>query len=80
MTSEVAARRAGGPARWAGATLEFLRAVRAELTKVTWPARDELVKATRMIVVLSVMLGLAIGWLDWLLNQLLVNGVAALVR
>ena len=80
MSSEAAARRASGPVRWAGATLEFLRAVRAELTKVTWPARDELIKATRMIVVLSVALGLAIGWLDWLLNQLLVNGVAALVR
>ncbi|HWA59037.1 MAG TPA: preprotein translocase subunit SecE [Gemmatimonadales bacterium] len=80
MTTEVAAPRAGGPARWAGATLEFLRAVQAELKKVTWPAKDELIKATRMIVVLSIGLGLAIGWLDWLLNLILVNGVAALVR
>jgi preprotein translocase subunit SecE len=63
-----------------GATVGFLRAVRSELGKVTWPSRDELVKATRMIVVLSVALGIAIGWLDWLLNQVLVNGVAALVR
>jgi preprotein translocase SecE subunit len=50
------------------------------LTKVTWPARDELLKATRMIVILSIVLGLAIGWLDWILNLVLVNGVAALVR
>jgi len=63
-----------------GATVEFLRAVRSELGKVTWPSRDELVKATRMILVLSVVLGLAIGWMDWLLNLVLVNGVAALVR
>jgi preprotein translocase subunit SecE len=60
--------------------VDFLRAVRAELGKVTWPSRDELTKATRMIVVLSVMLGLAIGWLDWILNLVLVNGVAALLR
>ena len=80
MSTEVTAAKSAGPARWAGATVEFLRAVRGELGKVTWPARDELVKATRMIVVLSVVLGLAIGWLDWLLNLVLVNGVAALVR
>jgi preprotein translocase subunit SecE len=80
VSTEVATAKTSGPARWVGATVEFLRAVRNELTKVTWPARDELIKATRMIVVLSVVLGLAIGWLDWLLNQVLVNGVAALVR
>lgn len=80
MSSEVAASKPSGPARWVGATVEFIRAVRAELTKVTWPAKDELIKATRMIVIMSVVLGLAIGWLDWVLNLLLVNGVAALVR
>jgi preprotein translocase SecE subunit len=65
---------------WAGATVEFLRAVRGELGKVTWPSRDELVTATRMIVLLSVILGLAIGWMDKLLNLVLVDGVAALTR
>jgi preprotein translocase subunit SecE len=80
VSSEVAARPAAGPARWAGATLDFLRAVRLELGKVTWPSRDELTKATRMIVVLSIALGLAIGWLDLLLNLVLVDGVAALSR
>ncbi|MFN8652813.1 MAG: preprotein translocase subunit SecE [Gemmatimonadales bacterium] len=80
MTTEVAASRSSGPARWVGSTLEFFRAVRAELYKVTWPSKDELLKATRMIVILSVVLGLAIGWMDWLLNLVLVNGVAALVR
>jgi preprotein translocase SecE subunit len=54
--------------------------VRSELAKVTWPTKDELLNATRMIVVMSVILGLAIGWLDWLLNLILVDGVAALTR
>jgi preprotein translocase SecE subunit len=80
VSTEVAGRAESGPGRWLGATVEFLRAVRAELGKVTWPSRDELTKATRMIVVLSIVLGLAIGWMDLLLNLILVDGVAALTR
>ena len=80
MSTEVAAGASAGPARWVGGTVGFLRAVRSELGKVTWPSKDELMKATRMIVVLSVALGLAIGLLDWMLNLVLVNGVAALSR
>ena len=59
---------------------EFLEAVRAELYKVSWPTKPELVRATRMIVGLSVVLGLVIGLLDWVLQKILVDGVAALVR
>ena len=80
MSTEVAAKQPVAPSRFVGATLEFLRAVRSELRKVTWPTQDELIKATRMIVVLSIILGLAIGWLDLLLNLVLVDGVAALTR
>jgi preprotein translocase SecE subunit len=80
VSSEAAAREPAGVARWAGGTVDFLRAVRTELGKVTWPSRDELTKATRMIVVLSIVLGLAIGWMDLLLNLVLVDGVAALSR
>jgi len=58
----------------------FIKAVRAELDKVTWPTRPELVKATRMIVILSIVLGIAIGLLDWVLQKILVDGVAALAR
>ena len=80
MSSEVVAKPASRPVQWVGATLEFLRAVRLELGKVTWPSKEELTKATRMIVVLSIALGLAIGWMDLLLNLVLVDGVAALSR
>jgi preprotein translocase subunit SecE len=76
----VAAKQPAAATRWVAATVDFLRAVRGELGKVTWPTKDELTKATRMIVVLSIILGLAIGWMDWLLNLVLVNGVAALAR
>jgi preprotein translocase subunit SecE len=80
VSTEVERKRQSAPLHWLGSTVEFLRAVRAELVKVTWPSREELVKATRMIVVLSIALGLAIGWMDLLLNFVLVDGVAALTR
>jgi preprotein translocase SecE subunit len=59
---------------------EFLVATRAEMRKVTWPVKDELVKATRMIVLLSLILGVTIGLLDVVLQKLLVDGVAILAR
>ena len=80
MSSEVAAAEATGLSRYVQGSVAFLRATRAEMLKVTWPSRDELTKATRMIVVLSIILGVAIGWMDLLLNLVLVDGVAALSR
>jgi preprotein translocase SecE subunit len=65
---------------WFTGTVHFLVAVREELRKVTWPTRPELVKATRMIIVLSILLGLTIGLMDWLLQLILVEGVARLAR
>ena len=65
---------------WVGQTRNFLVAVREEMRKVTWPTREELIKATRMIIVLALALGVAIGLLDWLLQLLLVDGVARLAR
>jgi len=70
----------GGAAGFPGRSRDFLVAARAELGKVTWPTRDELFKATRMVVIFAVILGLAIGLLDWLLNVILVKGVAQLAQ
>ena len=80
MSTEVAANEPSGAVRWVRATVDFVRAVRLELWKVTWPTKEELTKATRMIVILSIVLGVAIGWMDLLLNLVLVDGVAALNR
>jgi len=65
---------------WFHRTAAFVVSVRDELKKVTWPTRPELIKATRMIVVLSIVLGLTIGLLDWVLQLILVEGVARLAR
>jgi preprotein translocase subunit SecE len=65
---------------WFERSRGFLLGVREELRKVTWPTREELVKATRMIIVLSIALGITIGLMDWVLQLLLVDGVARLAR
>jgi preprotein translocase subunit SecE len=65
---------------WFHRTSAFLVSVRDELKKVTWPTRPELIKATRMIIVLSIVLGLTIGLIDWLLQLIFVEGVARLAR
>ena len=65
---------------WVGQTRDFLTSVREEMRKVTWPTRDELIKATRMIVVLSIILGVVIGLMDYVLQLIFVEGIARLAR
>ena len=71
--------RGGLPAR-IGAFRGFLAHVQAEMKKVTWPSRAELLKATRMVVILSLVLGVVIGLVDFVLQLILVRGVAALAQ
>jgi preprotein translocase subunit SecE len=54
----------------------FLREVRAEIAKVTWPSRDEIRKATTVIVIFVTALGLVIGLMDTILQFVLVRMVA----
>lgn len=61
-------------------TGQFLVAVNAELKKITWPTREELVETTKRITLLAVAIGVLIGLMDWLLQIILVDGVAALTR
>jgi len=63
---------------WITRAVEFLRDVRTEVRKVTWPTWEELKKATTVIVIFVAVLGLVIGWMDWLLQQVFVVGVAKL--
>ena len=65
---------------WLGRVAEFLREVRAEVKKVTWPPPEELRKATLVIVIFVSLLGLVIGLLDSILQFVLVTGVAHLFR
>ena len=56
--------------------IQFLRDVRNELRKVTWPSFDELKKATTVIVIFVTILGLAIGLMDSFFQWLFVSLVA----
>jgi len=70
-----------GPAskgNWVVRVAEFLRDVRAEIRKVTWPTWEELKKATTVIVIFVAALCLFIGWMGWLLQQIFVVLVAKL--
>lgn len=55
---------------------EFLRDVRAELRKVTWPTMDELKKATTVIIIVVMVLGLVIGVMDSAFQFVFVKAVA----
>ena len=54
--------------------------VPAEVRKVTWPSWDELKKATGVIVVFVIFLGVLIGVMDSLLQLILVSAVANLFK
>jgi preprotein translocase subunit SecE len=61
-----------------GRFFQFLRDVRNELRKVTWPTFDELKKATTVIIIFVTVLGLLIGVMDALFQQIFVKLVARL--
>lgn len=44
--------------------IRFFNEVIAELKKVTWPTRDETIKLTAVVIVISVVVGAFIGGLD----------------
>lgn len=50
---------------------KFLREVRAEMEKVTWPGREEVQAATVVIIVLVVALAAFIGGVDFVLSRIL---------
>jgi len=71
-TDALASPRQSWPVRVVG----FLRDVRVELRKITWPTWDELKKATTVIVLFVILLGLVIGLMDSILQFVFVTAVA----
>lgn len=51
--------------------INYLREVRAELTKVTWPTRAEATHLTLVILGVSLAVGLYVGGLDLIFTNLL---------
>ena len=78
MSTEALERPASGGLRraWEFVTVQ----VPAEVRKVTWPSWDELKKATGVIVVFVIFLGVLIGVMDSLLQLVFVSAVASLFK
>ena len=68
-----------GPGKLVAAR-DFLVDTRAEMDKVSWPPRDELISATRQVLISALVLGVIIGLVDWLLQKILIDGLAALTK
>ena len=60
-------------ARWYKRLFSFLKDVRAELKKVTWPSRNEVYSTTIVVIIATVFFGLYLYFMDlifsWVLNQ-----------
>jgi preprotein translocase subunit SecE len=80
MATEVMTGGGGSPERRPAGRIarfiRFLRDVRNELRKVTWPTFDELKKATTVIVIFVAVLGIAIGLMDSFFQFVFVKLVA----
>lgn len=50
---------------------KFLKETRRELTKVTWPTRDEIIQMTSLVILVSLAVGIYIGVLDFGFSKLL---------
>jgi preprotein translocase subunit SecE len=51
------------------APVTFFREIYDELKKVVWPTRAEIFRLTTIVIILSVIMGLYIGGLDYLFTQ-----------
>lgn len=55
--------------------IDFLKEVRAELKKVTWPTRSETISSTYLVLVMVIMVSAYLGAVDsilaWLVKRVL---------
>ena len=59
-----------GGRRGRGNPLDFVRDVRSELRKVAWPSQRETVNLTAVVLAFSVAVGLFLGGIDFLFQEL----------
>ncbi len=53
-----------------GKMLKFIKEVKVEMGKVSWPTREELISSTAVVVVVSLIFAVIVGALDTLLMLL----------
>jgi preprotein translocase subunit SecE len=73
-----------GPAQrvsgWFRSAAGYVREVRAEVNKVTWPTWEELRQTTIVIIVFVVIIGLIIGVMDIISSWVLIDLLGRLLR
>ena len=47
----------------------FFTEVKSELTKVTWPTKDQVIRLTGVVIIISVAVGLFVGGLDFVFTK-----------
>lgn len=52
---------------------EFLREVRGEMKKVAWPTRQEVINYSIVVLVVTILLTLMVGGLDWVFRRATIN-------
>jgi preprotein translocase subunit SecE len=50
--------------------IQYLKDVRAEMIKVSWPARNELMGATMLVIVLSLLMAVFVYTCDQVINRI----------
>ena len=68
-TIETTGERSSGPLGWFQRSGEFLREVRNEMKRVTWPSQREVYATTVVVILTSVFFGLYLFGVDLLLNN-----------
>jgi len=49
----------------------YFNEVRAEMAKVTWPTRSQTIRMTILVIIVSVVMGIFIGGLDFVFSRTL---------
>ena len=63
-----------------GKVVAFYRETIAEMKKVTWPDKTQIRQLALGVIVLSLLVGLLIFVVDWLLQLTLVRGIPSIFR
>ncbi len=51
--------------------IQFLREVRVEMKKVTWPQRNEIIGSTAVVILASFVVSFFLGFVDLILQKVL---------
>lgn len=49
----------------------YLQEVKSEITRVVWPTRKQVIEATVLVIVISIIIGVYVGGLDFVFTNVL---------